>query len=103
MIVQCPQCLRKYRLQDTQAKLLRVKCRSCGSQFLVSPSEKSTHELTQASGAELAIVADIQRDFRNFLLSLLASQGFNILVVDDGETALELVKTRSPGILFVNP
>ncbi len=103
MIVQCPQCLRKYRLQDTQAKLLRVKCRSCGNQFLVSTSEKSTHELTQARGAELAVVADIQRDFRNFLLSLLASQGFNILVVDDGETALELVKTRKPRILFVNP
>jgi len=103
MIVQCPQCLRKYRLQDTQAKLLRVKCRSCGNQFLVSPSEKSSHELKQSSGAVLALVADIQRDFRNFLMSFLASQGYNLLVVDDGETALSLVKERKPRLLFVNP
>jgi CheY-like chemotaxis protein len=103
MIVQCPQCLRKYRLQDTQAKLLRVKCRSCGNQFLVSPSEKTSHELTQASGAVLVLVADIQRDFRSFLLSLLASQGFNLIVVDEGETALHMVKERKPKLLFVNP
>lgn len=103
MIVQCPQCLRKYRLQDTQAKLLRVKCRSCGNQFLVSTSERTSHELTQSSGAVLALVADIQRDFRNFLLSLLASQGYNLLVVDDGETALKMTRERKPRLLFVNP
>jgi response regulator RpfG family c-di-GMP phosphodiesterase len=103
MIVQCPQCLRKYRLQDTKAKLLRVKCKSCGSHFLVSTSEKASHELTQENGAVLVLVADIQRDFRSFLLSLLAAQGFNLIVVDEGETALQLVRERKPRLIFVNP
>lgn len=103
MIVQCPKCLRKYRLQDTKAKLLRVKCRSCGFQFIVSPSEKSCHELTQTESGITVLIADIQRDFRNFLLGLLASKGFNLIVVDEGETALQLVQERKPKLLFVNP
>ncbi len=103
MIVQCPKCLRRYRLHDTQAKLLRVKCRSCGNQFLVSPSDKSSHEIIQEEDGKTAVVADIQRDFRSFVVGLLAARKFNIFIADEGETAYQLVKEKKPQILFVSP
>lgn len=103
MIVQCPKCLRRYRLQDTKAKLLRVKCRSCGNQFLVSLSDKSSHEILQSQNGVLAIIADIQRDFRNFIIGLLASKNFNLFVADEGETAFELVKKKKPNLLLTSP
>ncbi len=103
MIVQCPKCLRRYRLQDTKAGLLRVKCRSCGNQFLVSPSEKTSHEIIQNSHSHLVLIADIQRDFRNLIIELLASRSFNLIVADDGETAYDLIQNKNPEILFVNP
>ncbi|MFB3850585.1 MAG: response regulator [Acidobacteriota bacterium] len=103
MIVQCPKCLRRYRLQDTKAKLLRVKCRSCGNQFLVSPSDKSSHEIIQEKNGKTAVVADIQRDFRSFIVGLLASKKFNLFIADEGETAWHLVKEKKPNLLFVSP
>lgn len=103
MIVQCPKCLRRYRLQDTNAKLLRVKCRSCGNLFLVSLSDKSSNEIIQGQNGKSAVVADIQRDFRNFIVGLLASKNFNLFIADEGEIAFSLVKEKNPNLLFVNP
>ncbi|MCX7829611.1 MAG: zinc-ribbon domain-containing protein, partial [Acidobacteria bacterium] len=102
MIVQCPKCLRRYRLQDTKAKLLRVKCRSCANQFLVSPSDKSSHQIIQEKNSATAVVADIQRDFRSFVVALLASKNFNLFIADEGETAYNLVKEKTPDILFIS-
>lgn len=103
MIVQCPKCLRRYRLQDTNAKLLRVKCRSCGNHFLVSPSDRSSHEIIQKKDGTSAVVADIQRDFRSFVVSLLASKNFNLFIADEGEIAFNLVKEKKPNLIFVSP
>lgn len=103
MLVQCPNCLRRYRLNPSHAKLLRVRCKGCGNEFLVSPSQDSRHVMAGGTGRTSTVMADIQRDFRNFLLQLLASQGFRIVVAEDGETAYTVVREQQPRLLLVNP
>lgn len=103
MLVQCPNCLRRYRLNPSRAKLLRVRCKGCGNEFLVSPSQDLRHDLAGNSGRTTTVVADIQRDFRNFLLQLLISQGFHIVVAEDGDTAYTVVREQKPRLLLVNP
>ena len=79
MFVQCPNCLKRYRLNESQAKLLRIRCRGCGAEFLASPTQETRHEIS-GGGADTttAVVADIQRDFRNVLVELLVRIGFHI-------------------------
>lgn len=103
MIVQCPGCLKRYRIADARSRLLRVRCRSCNKEFLVTTSQESAHELKGASGGTTAVVADIQRDFRNVLLEVLSRQHYHLFVVEDGEEALRVVKRERPRVLFVNP
>lgn len=103
MLVQCPNCLKRYRLNPGQARLLRVRCRSCQNEFLVSPTPDSRHELKGDGHHALIIVADIQRDFRNFVVQLLHDQGFHLVVAEDGETAHAATIERHPRLLLVNP
>lgn len=103
MIVQCPGCLKRYRIADARSKLLRVRCRSCGKEFLVAPAADSAHELKGGDAALSAVVADIQRDFRTLLVEVLSRQGFHLFVVEDGEEALKVIQDSRPRLLLVNP
>jgi CheY-like chemotaxis protein len=103
MFVQCPNCLKRYRLNESQAKLLRIRCRGCGGEFLASPSPQPSHEVAGRHAADTAVVADIQRDFRNVLVELLVRMGFHIVVAEDGLTALREIQARRPKLLLVNP
>ena len=103
MIVQCPGCLKRYRVADARSRLLRVRCRSCGQEFLVAPAQEASHELKGARGGVTAVVADIQRDFRTMLVELLSRQGFHLFVVEDGEEAHKVVARERPRLLLVNP
>lgn len=103
MIVQCPGCLKRYRVADARSRLLRVRCRSCGKEFLVAPGGESAHELKGGDKALGAVVADIQRDFRTLLVEVLSRQGFHLFVVEDGEEALRVITEKRPRLLLVNP
>jgi len=103
MFVQCPNCLRRYRLNESQAKLLRIRCRGCGTEFLASLSPDTRHEFSGREGTATAVVADIQRDFRSTLVELLLGLGFHIVVAEDGLTALREIQTLRPRLLLVNP
>lgn len=103
MIVQCPGCLKRYRIADARSRLLRVRCRSCGKEFLVAPSQDATHELRGVKDGITVVIADIQRDFRNTLVELLSRQGFHLFVVEDGEEALKLIQAQKPRLLLINP
>jgi CheY-like chemotaxis protein len=103
MFVQCPNCLKRYRLNESQAKLVRIRCRGCGGEFLASPSLDPRHEVSARHATDTAVVADIQRDFRSVLVEILVRMGFRIVVAEDGLTALREIQEHRPRLLLVNP
>ncbi len=103
MIVQCPGCLKRYRITDARSRLLRVRCKSCGEEFLVAPSQEAAHEIKGKGNGVKAVVADIQRDFRTVLVGTLAKQKLHLFVVEDGEEAFKVVVREKPRLLLVNP
>ncbi|MEJ2368392.1 MAG: response regulator [Acidobacteriota bacterium] len=103
MIVQCPNCFKRYRLAQTQSKLLRVRCKGCSNEFLVAPTQRSAHEVAGGSDGAKVVVADIQRDFRNLLVGMLQHLGLHLYVVEDGAEALQVVHKTAPVLLLVNP
>ncbi len=103
MYVYCPHCLKRYKVPEGQARLLRVRCRGCSREFLVNLSPDALHDLAGNGRHASAVVADIQRDFRNGLIDLLNRQGFGLTVAEDGPSAYEAVSQRRPDLLLVNP
>lgn len=103
MYVYCPHCLKRYKVPEGQTSLLRVRCRGCSREFLVNLSPDSLHDLAGNGRHATAVVADIQRDFRNGLIDLLNRKGFALTVAEDGPSAYEAVKQRRPDLLLVNP
>ncbi|MCI4398352.1 MAG: hypothetical protein JHC34_05875 [Acidobacteria bacterium] len=103
MIVQCPGCLKRYRITDARSRLLRVRCKSCGQEFLVAPSQEAAHEIKGNGGGIKAVLADIQRDFRTQLVGTLTKQKLHLFVVEDGEEAFKVVAKEKPRLLLVNP
>ena len=103
MIVQCPKCLKRYRLAETKTTLVRVHCKACGNAFLVSMTKLPSHELAGAARGAKALVADIQRDLRNWVVEILRRAELHLYIAEDGESALDLVRSESPRLLFANP
>jgi predicted Zn finger-like uncharacterized protein len=103
MIVQCPNCLKRYRMKDGKASMVRVRCKSCDREFLVSSSKKSTIEVGPDAKDMTAVMADIQREFRQVVVEILRRQGFHLFIVEDGENAYKLIREQNPRLLFVNP
>lgn len=103
MFVYCPHCLKRYKVPEGQARLLRVLCRGCSREFLVNLSREALHDLAGNGRHATAVVADIQRDFRNSLIDLLNRQGFALTVAEDGSSAYDAVAERCPDLLLVNP
>jgi len=103
MIVQCPNCLKRYRMKGGKSALFRVICKSCGREFLVSPTKKDTIEMGVGNGEVTTVIADIQRDFRHGVVEILRRRGFHLIIAEDGEIADKLVREKRPRLLFVNP
>ncbi len=102
MFVHCPHCLKRYRLPTGYKAILRVKCRGCGREFIVEPSKDASHEISGDGRHAAIVVADIQREFRNYLIGILNRQGFALSVVENGSRAYEITKKKHPGLLLVN-
>lgn len=103
MIVQCPKCLKRYRLGDAKASLVRVHCKACGHGFLVSLSKLPSHELAGAGRGMKALVSDIQTELRNMVVEILKRAEFHLFIAEDGESALDLVGRESPRLLLTSP
>jgi predicted Zn finger-like uncharacterized protein len=100
MIVQCPGCRSRYRIDDARIgkKPLRLKCKRCEAPFTVDSS--STAPPPPAS--RTALLADEPREFRDFVLSVLQESGFEASVVDNGEEALLLAGSHRFDLIVLN-
>jgi DNA-binding response OmpR family regulator len=103
MIVQCPKCLKRYRLAEAKASLVRVHCKACGHGFLVSLAKLPSHELAGAGRGFKALVADIQSELRNQVVEILKRAEFHLFIAEDGEAALTLMRKETPRLLMTSP
>ena len=76
----------------TETALVRVRCKACSHEFLVSPTKTSSHEVGNSGEHLTALVADIQRDFRNWVVEVLRRNRFHLFITEDGEAALAVAK-----------
>lgn len=118
MIVRCPRCAARYRLDDSSiaGDEAKLRCPKCQAIFIVRtapppesepsaprPDEPSRARTSAASRSTLtALLADEPREFRDFTTAVLEEAGFEVGLTDNGEEALFLAGSHRFDLILLN-
>jgi CheY-like chemotaxis protein len=110
MLVRCPQCGAEFRLTgfDPDQQVLKYLCPGCDGivrldleRDEIRSSSSSTHFST-LDRRKSVLVADDTRSIRETARLLLSTAGFNVLIAEDGEEALEQIKQQQPDLILLD-
>jgi predicted Zn finger-like uncharacterized protein len=108
MIVTCPGCGKRYRLEDARAAGRRLRCTGCGRIFdstavsSTAPTARAGAPAAAPGHTPLVLVADEAREFRDLVRHSLEALGCRVEVTDDGEAAFRFAVARRPVALILN-
>ncbi len=119
MIVQCPKCGAKYRLDPAKftGKNPKIKCKHCGEIFAVFDNVidwEGAQPPSQISGKSeapkapsitspgSAIVATPNEDLNKIVSEVLKAKGFQIKTIQDGVEALYSILNEKPKLVVVD-
>ena len=105
MIITCPSCSGRYRIDpsSSKAKVAKVKCPSCNEIFEVSLVEESNSQPeTSSSGQPLVLVVDDARFFREMITDILKDLPVELVMAADGNEAWEQMTTRTPQLILLD-
>ena len=109
MILQCPACRARYRLDDSRlvGASARLKCPKCQAVFIARTSatggSTDSSSRPEAEAPPLtALLADEPREFRDFTAGLLREAGFDVGVTDNGEEALLLARSHRFDLILLS-
>jgi len=123
MIVGCPKCRVRYRLEDSRitGDSAKLRCPKCQAIFIArkevsasgatgsatSPTNGSTgaHASLSPQGSNAprtALLADEPREFRDFVSGVLRECGFEVGLTDNGEEALLLAGGHCFDLILLN-
>ena len=118
MIVGCPKCRARYRLEDSRitGDSAKLKCPRCQAIFIArkepaplqppdptsgGPSPRATSPAATKS-PRTALLADEPREFRDFVAGVLREAGFEVGMTDNGEEALLLAGGHCFDLILLN-
>ncbi len=113
MIITCPGCGRRYKLDAARLKEGRrnLRCAGCGRVFAAeaagggAPADPAPERRAQAApggAAPLVLVGDESREFRDLVCRTLEDLGCRVEATDDGESALRIAGERRPRLSVLN-
>ncbi len=104
MIVQCPECDKRYRIDDEKAADpgLRMRCAGCGQVFGVTAVPGGEEAKGQVQGEKRIVACDDAPFFRAMLSEVLTEAGFSVETASGGEEALALIADSPPDLLIVD-
>ena len=113
MIVRCPKCRARYRLEDTRVRSdsAKLRCPKCQAVFIahkepsptvVVPGQTSSRPASSPKPRRTALLADEPREFRDFVAEVLSEVDFEVGVTDNGEEALLLAGGHRFDLILLN-
>jgi len=121
MIIGCPKCRVRYRLEDSRVTgdSVKLRCPKCQAIFIarkesapagaaiapagpVSAGPDGTVASRLPRPPRTALLADEPREFRDFVAGVLRESGFEVGLTDNGEEALLLAGGHSFDIILLN-
>ena len=118
MIVGCPKCRVRYRLEDSRitGDSAKLRCPKCQAIFIArkdaAPAQTAGATRPTAAGSpstlgsskspRTALLADEPREFRDFVAGVLREAGFEVGMTDNGEEALLLAGGHCFDLILLN-
>lgn len=114
MIISCPQCRSRYRIEPAAGgkSLVRVKCPGCQHTFEVALEVKTpvppadlpgTAPLANGTAARaLVLIVDDARFFREMIRDLLSELPITVETAADGDDAWRKIQTLHPELLLLD-
>lgn len=103
MVINCPDCSARYRIDSTKATrpVVRIKCPKCHTGFEVSLASAG-EEAPVSRGQRKVLVVDDARFFRDVVLDILQPLDAEIFKAADGEEALSLIRMHHPDLVILD-
>lgn len=110
MIVQCPECRSKIRLQESDqgdrvVKYLCNKCQRIVRIDLVMDELKSSSSSGSFEALDIKkkiLIADDTKLIREVASRVLQEAGFTVIMAEDGEQALEQIRDEHPDLVLMD-
>lgn len=108
MIVQCPGCGKRYRLDDAKGSTpgLQVRCSGCETEFSPVPDRNAPPPPSpgegQGEGGKRVLVCDDAPFFRAMIQDILSEAGFAVETASNGEEALAAIDASPPDMLVLD-
>ncbi len=102
MIIQCPECLSRYRTRvlTGQHSPLQVKCPKCQHRFSVDPKEM---QVSSGGGKKSTILlVDDARFFRELMLDLLKERNAQLLTAETAAETWSMLQQQNVDLLIVD-
>jgi predicted Zn finger-like uncharacterized protein len=98
MIIQCPACKARYRIDAgaTDKPVVRVKCPKCSHGFEVKLASPAT------AGSRSIVVVDDARFFRDVIADILAPLDCPLQLAGTGEEGLKLIRELRPKLVILD-
>jgi len=110
MIIQCPHCSSRYRIDASKAtrEVARVKCPKCQAGFEISLKGRPPAAPEEGAGGRgdssrsKVVVVDDARFFREVVLDILRPLDIDIFKAGDGVEALEVIRRETPDLVILD-
>jgi len=105
MIITCPSCSGRYRIDPSasKAKVAKVKCPSCAKVFEIPLAQEldatSQHPV---AGTPVVLVVDDARFFREMIKDILQALPIELVLAADGNEALEKIVALQPKLVLLD-
>jgi predicted Zn finger-like uncharacterized protein len=112
MVIVCPECQVRYRINPSASKatVAKVKCPGCKHVFNVSLVEEESAQVKEASpqqenrlsGQPVVLVVDDARFFREMIKDILKDLPIDIVMVADGNDAWQQINALVPQLILLD-
>ena len=104
MIISCPECSARYRIDPAGSKVsvARVKCPGCSHVFEITLESPSSENAPDVSGQPRVLIVDDANFFREMIKDILSGLSIELLTASDGEEAWQVISTRKPQLVLLD-
>lgn len=105
MIITCPACQSRYRIDPSASKsdVARIKCPGCKHVFSVSLVAQGDDQQEQAASSQpVILIVDDARFFREMIKDILSELPVKLVTAADGMEAWQLITTLVPQLVLLD-
>jgi len=108
MIITCPKCSSRYKINPANASksVVKVKCPGCLYLFNIDITEKEPERLSKNppdfEGRPIVMVVDDARFFREMIAEILEPLPVTVMTVENGNEAWRKIRGNPPHLLLLD-